>query len=169
MKSNPFFAVKWLHGLNIVLLVFFLFLPIVWMDIGPLGIEFYGPDVPDIYIYGGIITGKDLAFTPILIAMVLQAAFIISGIITSLFAFRYTPVKNLALSVTIFHSVSLALFPWWIESYKSGVACNSDGADLTMHWMSGAYVYLALVIVNICIYFPLVYAIRKSRLVSQAQ
>ena len=161
MKFNPFFPVKWLHGLNILLLFFFLFLPIVWMDIGPRGIEFYGPDVPDIYIYGGIITGKDLAFTPILIAMVLQAAFIIAGIVTSLFAFRYTPVKHLALSVTVFHSVALALFPWWIEAYKDGVACNSDGADLTMHWMSGAYVYLAMVVVNVLIYVAIVYAKRK--------
>lgn len=156
-----------MQALNVLLGVLFLFLPIVWMDIGPRGIEFYGPDVPDIYIYGGIITGKDLAFTPILIAMSLQAALIVAGIVTAFFAFRYTPVPKLAFSVTVFHSVLLALFPWWIEQYKSGVANNSDGADLTMYWMSGAYVYVALIAVNVLLY-PSLVAARRFRIVTKA-
>ena len=161
MNTTAFRYARWLSALNVILGILFLVLPIVYMQIGPGGKEFYGPDVPDIYIYGGIITGKDLAFTPILIAMAVQAALIVAAIVTAVFAFRYTPVPKLVMSVTVFHSVLLLLFSWWIELYKSGVVSNSDCADLTLHWMSGAYVYLALVAANVLMYISLYFA-RKS-------
>ena len=37
-------------------------LPFVWFEIGPLGKLYYGPSVPDIYILGATILGKDKSF-----------------------------------------------------------------------------------------------------------
>jgi hypothetical protein len=34
-----------------------LFVPFVWLEIGPNGYKLYGPTVPHVYIYGGAITG----------------------------------------------------------------------------------------------------------------
>lgn len=126
-----------------------LFMPIVWMEIGPLGFEYYGPDVPDIYIYGGAITGKDLAFTPILIAMLLQFAFVMIGTFLSIVNCfgRWSPAR--AIGFTWFQLALLLFFPFWMNIYVDGVICNSDGADLTVHTQEGVMLYLVLLCLNV--------------------
>jgi hypothetical protein len=43
-----------------ILAIACLFSPFIFLKIGPKGYEYYGPDVPDIYILGGFILGKDI-------------------------------------------------------------------------------------------------------------
>ena len=44
--------------ISLVLTVLSIFVPFVYMKIGPMGYRYYGPNVPDIYIFGGYIFGK---------------------------------------------------------------------------------------------------------------
>ncbi|NBO50680.1 MAG: hypothetical protein EBU80_13395, partial [Chitinophagia bacterium] len=48
--------------ISLLLTVLSIFLPFVYMEIGPMGYRYYGPNVPDIYICGGYIFGKDTSF-----------------------------------------------------------------------------------------------------------
>jgi len=51
-----------LLALNSWLAICILFLPISWGHVGEQGYVNYGPDVPDVYILGCYILGKDTQF-----------------------------------------------------------------------------------------------------------
>lgn len=164
MQFNSISLFRLLCGATILCAAILLFVPIVWMEIGPLGKEFYGPDVPDIYIYGGAITGKDMSFTPILIAMLLQFAFILIGIFLSIVNCfgSWNPVR--AIGTTWFQFALLLFFPFWINWYVDGVISNSDGAasDLTVHYGGGITLYILLCGINI-LQLLLIHAVMRKR------
>jgi hypothetical protein len=151
MRLNSLSVFRIASGASALLATVLLFAPVVWMKIGPLGIEYYGPQVPDIYIYGGAITGKDLSFTPILIAMLLQFALIMIGIFLSVVNCfgEWSPAR--AIGFTWIQTLLLIGFPFWMNMYVSGVLGNSDGAasDMTVQYGTGAAVYLLLSGINI--------------------
>jgi len=118
----------------------------VWLEIGPLGKAYYGPTVPDVYIKGTYITGKDLSFYPILWAMLFQLSTIICYSSISLLLIKTITRRIAILSLAIFQFELLILFPGWLSLYAQGVIDNSDGAaaDLTIHYGSGLVVYCLL-------------------------
>lgn len=122
-------------------------MPFVWLEIGPEGYEYYGPTVPHVYIYGGAITGKDLSWTPIAIAMIFQLVCIL---VFALLAFLTRSSRFKPLQVLLLQSFLLLLFPLWINFYVDGVIGNSDCADMIVHWQQpGMYVYGVLVVLNV--------------------
>ncbi len=163
LTSHTVFRIA--SGLSAFCGIILLFLPIVWMEIGPLGIAYYGPQVPDIYIYGGAITGKDLSFTPILIGMLLQFAFILIGIFLSVVNCFAEMNRVRAIGITWFQTALLLFFPYWMSVYVSGVICNSDGAtsDLTVHYGSGVTICIVLFSINILQLFFLHVIMRKRK------
>lgn len=121
------------------------------MEIGPLGYEYYGPDVPDIWIYGGDITGKDKGWWGINFAYKFQRFTILGYAFLAIFAFFLLRKKRFAL-IPIGLNLALAiLFPLWMKTYISGVVSNSDGADLTVYYKYGWVLYFAIVILNVYI------------------
>jgi hypothetical protein len=151
MITTPHLAFRILSAISALCGIIILFLPVVWMEIGPEGIAYYGPDVPDIYIYGGVITGKDLSWMPILVAMLFQFAFILIGIFTSVANCLSMWIPWRAIVVTWFQTGLLILFPFWMTLYTSHVINNSDGAaaDLTVHLGSGVTLYVLILATNI--------------------
>ena|ERR1044072_2211327 len=152
MKLHPLRSLRILSALSFFGGVLLLFLPIVWMEIGPMGKAYYGPTVPDIYIYGGYITGKDLQWAPIYGAMIFQRTVILVGIGLAAGALGFTWNSRFLFKFCLWITTFLlALFPVWISAYAGHVINNSDGAaaDLTVHYGSGMYVYACLVVLNI--------------------
>ena len=128
-----------------------LLLPFVAMEIGPMGIAFYGPEVPDIYIFGGMITGKDISFEFIAFAWRFQLIFIVWYAALALSAyFNRTHVVMVRTSLLAALSL-LLLFPFWMMFYSSAVINNSDGAvaDLTVYPHVGWIVYALLLYLNV--------------------
>lgn len=117
-----------------------LVLPFIWIKIGPNGHAFYGPDVPDIYILGATILGKDRSFWGIAFAVWFQLAMGLGfiGLAYGVNRGRY--------SLAWVQLVLLLLFPVWMKLYVDGVICNSDGAasDLQVYPHVGMAVYLVL-------------------------
>lgn len=149
-----------------ILAIILLFTPIIWMEIGPLGKAYYGPTVPDIYIYGGAITGKDLNWEPILVAMIFQLVVILIGIFLAITSFQWIGKNNArALTCHTLNTLLLVLFPLWISMYSGHVINNSDGAaaDLTVHYGQGVRVYTALLTLNIAVYVKLIVARQNPR------
>lgn len=136
-----------------------LFIPFIWLEIGPGGYKLYGPTVPHIFIYGGLITGKDLSFWGISFAFITQLCAILFFSITSFLAQSSRSIQR-SFNFLILHTFLLALFPFWLKTYVWGVICNSDGADLTIHWQAGIVLYAVLVFLNI---FGLIQTFRASR------
>lgn len=126
-----------------------LFVPFVFMKIGSGGYEFYGPDVPDIYIYGGDIFGKDKNWWGIGFAFRFQRFMILCYMLLTILGYVFHRNGKRILIYTAINLVLLALFPYWIKIYVSGVYNNSDGADLTVHHVWGWWVYAVLVIINL--------------------
>ena len=118
--------------------------PFIWLEVGPSGFEWYGPDVPDIYILGGFITGKDLAWKPILDGFIAQFAGIMLSFLAALLAWRFARYPVLAVLLLVFNTALLAVFPKWLYAYTVGVIHNSDNADLTVHPHIGLIIYLAI-------------------------
>lgn len=137
--------------LTLWLAILALFMPFIWIKIGPKGIAAYGPDVPDIYILGVMCTGKDWNFSAIPTAMAIQVMFGLCFIFSSLIAYRRSlrgaPVGGLA----TFELLLLILFPCWLGLYMNGVIHNSDGAasDLRVYPHLGLLVYVLLVALTI--------------------
>ncbi len=121
-------------------------MPFVWLEIGPEGYRIYGPTVPHVYIYGGAITGKDLNWMPIAVAMFLQLVCILAF---ALLAFLTRSPQFKPLPVLLLQTFLLILFPFWINLYVDGVIGNSDGADMTVHWQIGMYIYGLLAVLNV--------------------
>lgn len=137
--------------LTLWLSVLALFTPFIWIKIGPQGIAFYGPDVPDIYILGATILGKDRSFPGIAFAirfqLVLGLGFTLCSGLAVLWSRRRTLVRGLA-TVQI---ALLLLFPFWLGLYVNGVIHNSDGAaaDLRVYPHIGFLVYILLFMLSI--------------------
>jgi hypothetical protein len=142
-------------GLTLWLSIAALFTPFVWIDIGPLGIAFYGPDVPDIYILGATILGKDRSFPGIAFAIVFQLVmgmlFILCSCLAIVRSRRGAPVGGVA----TFQLMLLVLFPFWLYLYVNGVINNSDGAaaDLRVYPHIGSLVYFLLVALTMNTFF----------------
>jgi hypothetical protein len=124
-----------------------LVLPFIWMKIGPNGYAYYGPDVPDIYILGATIIGKDRSFDGIALAIVFQLTF---GILFILCAWITDRRARKGMTADLYAAVQLILlllFPFWLYQYVVGVIHNSDGAasDLRVYPHIGLVVYVALI------------------------
>lgn len=143
-RPNSTKATQWMIALSIIAI----FTPFVYMEIGPKGIEYYGKNVPDIYILGGYILGKDTSFWGINFAYKFQL-FAILVYIALIYKFnqRQKPIP------LIFSSLLLILFPFWLEIYVGGVKNNSDAADLTIYPMPGLIIWAVILILNLWILF----------------
>lgn len=132
---------KWIIVLALISIV----TPFVYMQIGPIGIKYYGKDVPDIYILGGYIFGKDTSFWGINFAFKFQLLCI--AIIVGL---TYFYSINKKVSYVVANLVLLFCFPFWLVLYIDGVKCNSDGAasDLTVYPMPGLILWGLITLLN---------------------
>ncbi|RYU83364.1 hypothetical protein [Hymenobacter persicinus] len=123
--------------------------PFIWLKIGPAGYAYYGPNVPDIYIFGATITGKDRSFDGINLAYKSQLAIILYFVVSSLCAAIRMRRRRETLILNYINFALLLLFPVWLYLYRGGVISNSDGADLTTYPHVGLLFYALLVLLNI--------------------
>ncbi|MGL5890971.1 MAG: hypothetical protein ACRC3B_13875 [Bacteroidia bacterium] len=129
-----------------------LFSPFIFLKIGPKGYEYYGPDVPDIYILGGFILGKDISFWGISFAWKFQLIFISLFAVLSFLAVKRLN-RNENISRILFIQITLLiLFPKWLDEYTEGVIANSDGADLTLHYQFGCLIYLTICLTEVILF-----------------
>lgn len=145
-------TIKQLLRLSIILAIVSLATPFIWIKIGPAGYAFYGPEVPDIYILGATILGKDLSFPGIAIASAFQLTGFLFFISSNYLICRKISKKRVLIFST-FNFILLVLFPFWLIKYVDGVVSNSDGAasDLTIYPHIGLLVYGCLLIFNLAI------------------
>lgn len=125
--NQPFSKVSHWIILLAVISIFTLF---VYMKIGPKGIEYYGKNVPDIYIFGEYILGKDTSFWGINFAYKFQLFCILLFISTTYMFEKFKKRTLLVMNILL-----LSGFPFWLEIYSSGVKNNSDSADLTVTYL----------------------------------
>jgi hypothetical protein len=92
-----------------------LFLPFIWMKIGPNGYAYYGPNVPDIYILGATILGKDTY--PLSLAIGFQLAMSSCFIICAYWVIRKFNAGNVVLRLALIQMGLLVLFPFWLRIY----------------------------------------------------
>ena len=144
---------KQLLLMSAILALLILPLPLVWFEIGPLGKLYYGPDVPDIYILGATILGKDRSFWGINFAYKFQLIVIVYFILSTLWTIKNIERRNFALSLTRLNVTLLILFPLWLYMYTSGVLNNSDGAvaDIELHPGIGLLCYILILMVTILV------------------
>ena len=137
--------------MSAILALLILPLPLVWFEIGTLGKLYYGTDVPDIYILGATILGKDRSFWGINFAYKFQLIVIVYFILSTLWTVKMIERRNFAFNLTRFNLVLLILFPLWLYMYTSGVLNNSDGAvaDIELHPGIGLLFYIMLLMVTI--------------------
>lgn len=156
---------RYLFLLNAVMGAVLLFLPIVWMEIGPLGIAYYGPQVPDIWVYGGALTGKDLSFAPLMIMLLFQLGFIVIGIVLSLVCFFSWEKRKKVIWLGVIILFILAMFPDWIDDYVNVIIGNSDGAakDLTVRWTYGWYLFCCIAITSSLAFLLTIVTIFRKR------
>jgi hypothetical protein len=128
--------------------------PFVFMKIGPEGYRNYGPDVPDIWILGAYILGKDTSFWGIGIVWKWQLFFIIYTA-ASLWFYHITKLMFWLYQNLIF----LLLFPLWLYAYTGGVINNSDGADLSVYPMPGLLLWLGV----LWLHFRIIYQTLRHR------
>ena len=126
-------------------------LPLVWFEIGTLGKLYYGTDVPDIYILGATILGKDRSFWGINFAYKFQLIVIVYFILSTLWTIKMIERRNFAFNLTRLNVTLLILFPLWLYMYSSGVLNNSDGAvaDIELHPGIGLLCYILILMVTI--------------------
>ena len=136
---------NWIIALALISIV----TPFIYMKIGPNGIKYYGKNVPDIYILGGYILGKDTSFWGINFAYKFQLLCI--AIIVGL---TYFYNINKKVSYIVANLVLLFCFPFWLSMYIGGVKCNSDGAasDLTVYPMPGLILWGVIFILHIMLF-----------------
>jgi hypothetical protein len=122
------------------------------MPIGPKGIDFFYPNIPDdVYILGGYILGKDTSWWGINFAYKFQLIFILFGIILNFYSLRIIRDAKTVKLPQIINLCLLLLFPYWLQQYISGVKSNSDDAYLLVYPHIGATVYLIILILTISI------------------
>src|SRR6476659_7886494 len=88
-----------------------LFFPFVFMKIGPEGYLNYGPHVPDIYIFGGYILGKDVSWWGINFAYKFQLALITVGILIAILCYVMRQNLKLVMVLECILTCLLLLFP----------------------------------------------------------
>jgi len=132
-----------------------LFLPFVYMKIGPGGYTHYGPTVPDIYIFGGYIFGKDTSWWAISFAIKFQLFFILLFLILCYWSIKKHTNSKAIVPLQILKLGLIICFPPWLFFYQEHVQNNSDGADLTVYPHIGWIAYLGLVYIHTRIYFQL--------------
>lgn len=157
MTVKPSMNYRMLVAFSGILAIVCLFTPFVWMEIGPLGHQYYGPTVPDVYIYGGDITGKDKSFWVMGACAGFQLIFNLLFIVLS--AITLITNKKAGAALLFVQLGLLILFPLWLEIYIGSVEHNSDGADLTIHKQYGMVLYGILLGLNI---LELVFAFRTK-------
>lgn len=145
-------SLKKLLQLETILSILCLFLPFVWMKIGPQGYINYGPTVPDIYIFGGYIFGKDTSWWGINFAYKFQLITVLTFAFSALLCYLNTTNHTFIINVQAILSILLLLFPMWLWFYTGGVHSNSDGADLSIYPHIGWIAYIGLVFLQILIY-----------------
>lgn len=121
-----------------------LVLPFIWMKIGPNGYAYYGPDVPDIYILGATILGKDLY--DLTLGIGFQLVMGLCFIICAYLVIRKLNTGQAVLGIAMIQMTLLLLFPFWLRIYVQRVINNSDGAasDLRVYPHVGLVVYAVL-------------------------
>jgi hypothetical protein len=122
------------------------------MKIGPKGYEFYGPNVPDIYIFGGYIFGKDVSWSGINFAYKFQLVCVFLFLLIAFLCYVRSEKRAFVQVFQWIQSLFLLFFPVWMWMYTGGVVNNSDGADLTVYPHLGWIMYLALVYLQIRIF-----------------
>jgi hypothetical protein len=155
---------KLLFTLCAVLAICMLPMTFVWLEIGPLGKAYYGPTVPDIFIKGGSITGKDLRFEPISFAMWFQRLTMIVFAGISFVSMLIIARKKIVLLFAKLNAVLLLLFPLWLWLYVDVVISNSDGAaeDLTVHYGPGCIAYFVVLLFTVINLTLLFYSNKKA-------
>jgi hypothetical protein len=147
-----------LLALNSWLAICILFLPISWGHVGEQGYVNYGPDVPDVYILGCYILGKDTQFWGISFAWKFQLIGILSFLYLEYTTWRAYVKDQPALFKLFGAWFLLLLFPVWIQLYIGGVQNNSDGAFLQWQMHAGWYFYLLILVLQTIVLF---YSIRS--------
>lgn len=147
------FSTKQLFIISAILAILTLPLPFVWLEIGPLGKQFYGANVPDIYILGATILGKDRSFSGINFAFKFQLIIIIYFSLSSLVTIKILKNRKATLRLSNINLFLLILFPEWLYLYTGGVLNNSDGAasDIEIHVGIGLLLYVVLLFISIVI------------------
>ena len=130
----------------IALTIITIFTPFVYIEIGPKGIEYYGENVPNIYILGGYILGKDTSFWGIKFAYKFQ---LLGILFYAALIYRFKRLQKS--TILIFGLLLLILFPFWLEIYVGGIKNNSDNADLTVYPMPGLIIWAVIFILNLWI------------------
>lgn len=148
---NPL-SLKKLFLIQSILSFSTLVLPFVFMKIGPGGYAYYGPDVPNIWIIGGFIFGKDISWWGISFAFKFQLVMILLCTGLSLWCYKNQVRTFLVYLAQAFYTFMLLLFPVWMWMYTGGVRNNSDCADLTIYPHIGWIVYLGLICLQILIF-----------------
>jgi hypothetical protein len=128
----------------IALSIIAIFTPFVYMEIGPKGIEYYGKNVPNIYILGGYILGKDTSWWGINFAYKFQL-FSILVYIALIYNYKRHQ-KSITLMIGL---LLLILFPFWLDIYIGGVKNNSDSADLILYPMPGLFIWALILALNL--------------------
>ncbi len=132
-----------------ILAIACLFSPFIFLKIGPNGYEYYGPNVPDIYILGGFIFGKDISFWGISFAWKFQLICILLFIVLSFYAVKKVNRNQNISLILLTKIIMLFFFPFWLNLYTDGVISNSDGADLTLHYQFGYLIYITICLIEI--------------------
>lgn len=140
---------------ELLIAILCIFLPFVYMKIGPGGYAYYGPNVPDIYIFGGYILGKDTSWWAINFAYKFQLICILLYISLGIYSYRNHSKIKLLITIQIIKLGLIICFPPWLLFYEEHVQNNSDGADLTVYPHIGWIAYIGLIYVHMRIYFQL--------------
>jgi len=127
----------------IALSIIAIFTPFVYMEFGPKGIEYYGKNVPNIYILGGYILGKDTSWWGINFAFKFQLISILVYI-ALIYNFKRHQ-KSITLMIGL---LLLILFPIWLDIYVGGVISNCDCADLIVYPMPGLFIWALILALN---------------------
>jgi hypothetical protein len=138
--------------LEFLLSILCVFLPFVYMKIGPGGYAYYGPTVPDIYILGGYILGKDVSWWGISFAYKFQLFFIAIYALMAWLSYKNFSSFKLVAIFQFACFILLCCFVPWIYVYQGHVQNNSDGADLTVYPHIGWVVYMGLLYLQMRIF-----------------
>ena len=134
---------------TIVFAIISLATPFVWLKMGANCYEYYGPNLPDVYILGAWISGKDTSFWAIGFAYIFQLTIILYFILSSFRAVKKLEKKETPLPILIINMLLLLLFPFWLSIYIQGIRDNSGCTDMTTYPHVGSFVYFLLLILNI--------------------